>query len=255
MALKTKQDTGTPNGFTFQGKNYEGGVCNGLEYIRSHGGDVFSNVTSGEVIIDSPEAQAGLETYRSMIADDVTPQAVSNYDETTSTPIFQQGESVLHREWPGVYATFGTSDAPKVKPEMVAVSAIPVSPGNQSSSTLGGWHFAINAQSDMKEEAWEFIKFITSFEQMKYRSIKGGSITARKAILEDPEVQEATPVVGLAKDVLLDNATSRPVTEYYGDLALELAEQFNNALTGDTSPQQATETLQKSIMQMQEQAG
>src|SRR5215216_3399649 len=31
MALKTSQDTGTPNGFLFQGRNYEGGVCNALE--------------------------------------------------------------------------------------------------------------------------------------------------------------------------------------------------------------------------------
>ena len=42
MALKTAQDTGIQNGFVFQGKNYEGGVCNGLEYIRTHGGDVLS---------------------------------------------------------------------------------------------------------------------------------------------------------------------------------------------------------------------
>jgi multiple sugar transport system substrate-binding protein len=38
MALKITQDTGTPNGFVFQGKNYEGGVCDALEYIRTHGG-------------------------------------------------------------------------------------------------------------------------------------------------------------------------------------------------------------------------
>jgi multiple sugar transport system substrate-binding protein len=254
MALKTTQDTGTPNGFVFQGKNYEGGVCNGLEYIRTHGGDVFSNVTSGEIIIDSPEAQAGLETYNSMIADGVAPQAVANYDETTSVPIFGNGEAVFLREWPGSYSRFGTEEFPKVKPDQVGVSAIPVSEGNDSSSTLGGWHLAINAQSDMQDEAWEFIQWMSSFEQMKWRSINGGFIMARKKILDDPEVQDATPVIALAQDVLLDNATSRPVTQYYGDMALELAEQFNNALTGDTSPQQATETLQNSITSMQQQA-
>ena len=253
MALKISQDTGTPNGFVFQGKNYEGGVCDALEYIRTHGGDVLSDVTSGEVIIDSPEAAAGLETHNSMITDGVAPKAVANYDETTSEPVFGNGEAVFLRTWPGMYGDLG-SGTYKVKQEQVEVSPIPVAPGNQSSSTLGGWTFMINAQTDMPDEAWEFVKFMTSFESFKYRAVNGGYISARKAILDDPEVQKAIPTVKLAKDVLLDYATSRPVTQFYGDMSLEMQEQFNNALTGDTSPQQACETLQKSLTSIMEQA-
>src|ERR671913_1790988 len=103
MAVKTAQDTGTKYGFLFQGKNYEGGVCNALEYIRTHGGDVLSNVTSGEVVIDSPEAAAGLETYHSMITSGVAPKAVASYTETESVPVFGNGEAVFLREWPGTY--------------------------------------------------------------------------------------------------------------------------------------------------------
>jgi multiple sugar transport system substrate-binding protein len=251
MAVKTAQDTGTKYGFLFQGKNYEGGVCNALEYIRTHGGDVLSDVTSGEVIIDSPEAAAGLETYRSMITSGAAPQAVSNYTETEGDPLFENGESVFFREWPGVYGDIGTGKF-KVKQDQVTVS--PVDPGNQSSSTLGGWTFMINAQTDMPDEAWEFVKFMSSFESFKYRAINGGYITARKAILDDPEVQKAIPTVKLAKDVLLDYATSRPVTQFYGDMSLEMQSQFNDALTGDVSPQQAVQTLQKNLTTIMEQA-
>jgi multiple sugar transport system substrate-binding protein len=253
MALKITQDMGIPNGFVFQGKNYEGGVCNALEYIRTHGGDVLSEVTAGNVIIDSPEAMAGLETYHSMITDGVAPQAVSNYDETVSVPVFGDGEAVFLREWPGTYGDIAGGTY-KVKQDQVEVSAIPVAPGNESSSTLGGWSFMINAQTDMPDEAWEFVKFMSSYESFKYRAVNGGYISARKAILDDPEVQEAIPTVKLAKDVLLDYATSRPVTEYYGDMSLEMQEQFNNALTGDTSPQQAVETLQKGLGSIMQQA-
>ena len=112
----------------------------------------------------------------------------------------------------------------------------------------------INAQTDMPDEAWEFVKFMTSYESFRYRAIEGGYISARKAILDDPAVQEAIPTVKLAKDVLLDYATSRPVTQYYGDMSLEMQEQFNNALTGDTSPQQAVETLQKNLTSIMQQA-
>jgi trehalose/maltose transport system substrate-binding protein len=253
MAVKTAQDTGTKYGFLFQGKNYEGGVCNALEYIRTHGGDVLSDVTSGEVIIDSPEAAAGLETYRSMITSGAAPQAVSNYSETEGDPLFENGESVFFREWPGVYGDLGSGKF-KVKQDQVTVSPIPVDPGNQSSSTLGGWTFMINAQTDMPDEAWEFVKFMTSFESFKYRAINGGYISARKAILDDPEVQKAIPTVKLAKDVLLEYATSRPVTQFYGDMSLEMQSQFNDALTGDVSPQQAVQTLQKNLTNIMKQA-
>ena len=253
MALKISQDKGIPNGFVFQGKNYEGGVCDALEYIRTHGGDVLSNVTSGDVVIDSPEATAGLETYHSMITDGVAPKAVANMDETISVPVFGNGEAVFLREWPGTYGDIA-GGAYKIKKEQVAVSPIPVDPGNESSSTLGGWTFMINAQTDMPDEAWEFVKFMSSYESFKFRAIEGGYISARKAILDDPEVQKAIPTVKLAKDVLLDYATSRPVTQYYGDMSLEMQEQFNNALTGDTSPQQAVETLQKNLTSIMQQA-
>jgi multiple sugar transport system substrate-binding protein len=253
MALKISQDAGIPNGFVFQGKNYEGGVCDALEYIRTHGGDVLSNVTSGKVIIDSPEAVAGLETYHSMITDGVAPKAVANYDETTSVPVFGNGESVFLREWPGTYGDIA-GGAYKIKADQVTVSPIPVASGNESSSTLGGWTFMINAQTDMPDEAWEFVKFMSSYESFKFRAINGGYISARKAILDDPAVQEAIPTVKLARDVLLEYATSRPVTQYYGDMSLEMQEQFNNALTGDTSPQQAVETLQKSLTTIMKQA-
>jgi multiple sugar transport system substrate-binding protein len=253
MAQTVSQEAGIPNGFVFQGSNYEGGVCNALEYIRTHGGDVLSNVTSGEVIIDSPEAVAGLETYHSMVADGVAPEAVVNYTETESVPVFGDGESVFLREWPGTYGDI-QGGAFKLKGEQVGVAPIPVAPGNQSFSTLGGWTMAINAATDMPDEAWEFVQFVTNEENLKFRAIEGGYIPGRSSLLDDPEVDEANPIVGLAKEILLDNATSRPVTQYYGDMSLEMAEQFNATLKGDVSPQQAVKTLQESLSSIMEQA-
>jgi multiple sugar transport system substrate-binding protein len=255
MALAVSEEAGIPTGFVFQGSNYEGGVCNGLEYIRTHGGDVLENVTSGEVIIDSPEAAAGLETWRTMVADGVAPQAVANYTEVESEPVFGNGEAVFLRTWPGMYGDIAGGQAyPKLKVEQVGIAPIPVASGNESSSTLGGWTMAINAQTDMPEEAWAFAEFMTSEESLKFRAVEGSYIPTRKPLLDDPEVVEATPIIGLAKEILLDNATSRPVTQFYGDMSLEMAEQFNSALKGDVSPQQAVETLQQSLGNIMQQA-
>src|SRR5215213_72944 len=257
MALKTKQDTGTKNGFVFQGSNYEGGVCNGCEYIWTHGGEVLSEVTGGKVVIDSSEAVAGLETYASMVADGVAPKAVANYDETTSEPVFGAGDAVFLRDWPGFYGLLGIpakkGGYPNLKPEQVGVAPIPVAePGMQSYSTLGGWNQFVNAASDLQEEAVAFAKFMTATEQEKFLALDGGLRPTRKALYEDPDLIEASPVIELAKEIIFNNAKSRPVTEYYGDMSLELAEQFSNVVTGDTSPQQAAETLQQSLSDIME---
>src|SRR5919112_3781587 len=62
MAKKVVQDSNTKYGFIFQGANNETGVCNGLEYTWTHGGE---DLRGDRVIIVSPEPGAGLTTEKS----------------------------------------------------------------------------------------------------------------------------------------------------------------------------------------------
>jgi ABC-type glycerol-3-phosphate transport system substrate-binding protein len=174
-------------------------------------------------------------------------------------PVFGEGDAVFMRDWPGDYALFGLPSKeggyPNVKPEQVGIAPIPVAePGMRSWSTLGGWNQFVNAQTDLMEEAVAFAQFMTEPEQEKFLGTDGGLRPTRKALYEDPAVLDALPGLELQKDIILNNAKSRPVTEFYGDMSLELAEQFNNVLTGDTSPQEAVETLQKDLSSIMQQA-
>jgi multiple sugar transport system substrate-binding protein len=251
MAVQVSEEAGVQNGFVFQGSNYEGGVCNALEYIWTHGGDVLDE--NDNVVIDSPEAAAGLATYNRMLTSGASPEAVANWTETESGANFNNGDSVFIRYWPSLYGGFGDPELSELKPDQVGIAPIPVDkPGNPTYSCLGGWQMAIYANTEMEEEAWKYIEFMTSEQSQKTRTIIGGYDPSRKALYSDPEVAEATPVVKLAKDVLLKNVKSRPVTEYYGDMSLEMAEQFNSALKGDISPEEAVKTLQKSLSQIME---
>src|SRR5215204_4441723 len=144
MAEKVIQDSGTRYGFVFQGANNESGVCNALEYIWTHGGDVLDG---DKVIIDSPESAAGLATYHSMVTSGAAPKAVFNYTETESQQSFYNGDSVFIRYWPSLYGGLGDPATTKLKPEQVGIAPIPVAPGNRSYSTLGGWGMEINAQT------------------------------------------------------------------------------------------------------------
>jgi multiple sugar transport system substrate-binding protein len=253
MAVKSRQDAGARYGFVFQGAEYEGGVCNGLEYIRTHGGEVLDPNDPSKVIIGSPEAASGLEMWHGLIEAGAAPQAVLQYKEDESHGAFLRGDAVFMRNWPYVYALLSNPEESEIEPGQVGVAPIPVSEGNPSSSTLGGWNFFINAFSDKQEEAWEFIKWMTAPEQMKFNALEGGKLPPRESLYEDQEVLEKVPVARLGKEAIIGNSEPRPVSPYYSDMSLKLAEQFNASLGGDVSPEQAVNTLQSELEQIVEQ--
>ncbi len=53
----------------------------------------------------------------------------------------------------------------------------------------------------------------------------------------------------------IQNTKSRPVSPYYSDMSLKMAEQFNLSLKGDTSPEEAVKTLQEELTNILKQAG
>lgn len=253
QAKKTVQDTGTRDGFVFQGSNYEGTVVNGVEYIASHGGSILDENDPNKVTIDSPEAVAGLTTMQSMVADGAAPQSVANYTETESQEAFLQGNSVFFRCWPYIYGLLSDPEQSKVKPEQVGVSALPAGEGGESVAGLGGWNFMLNATSENQDAAYEFIKFATAPEQQKFRAVEGGFLPTLTDLYEDQEILDAVPVVNLAGTETLQRTVPRPVSPYYSDMSLKLAEQINNVVKGSVDPQEAASTLQDELSQIIEQ--
>ncbi len=252
MGQKVAQDQGIDNGFIFQGDQYEGGVCNGCEYIWTNGGNILDPGDPSKVVIDSPEAAAGLATEQGIVEDGVAPKAVSTYTETETDPAFLGNKAVFARNWPYMYALAGTKDYPDVKPEQIGIAPLPLGEGQtQLVSALGGWNMLINAQSDMQDEAWEFVKFMTSEQGQRQRALSASLLPTRPSLYQDSEIRKSLPVVVQGEEAL-KNARSRPVSPYYSDMSLEMQEQFNGVVNGDTSPEDAVKSLQQSLTQIVE---
>jgi multiple sugar transport system substrate-binding protein len=250
MGLKVSKDQGIDYGFVFQGDQYEGGVCNGCEYIWTNGGNVLDPNDPSKVVIDSPEAAAGLATEQGIVEDGVAPQAVATYTETETDPAFLGNKAVFARNWPYMYSLAGTTDYPDVKPEQIGVAPIPLGEGQtQLVSTLGGWNMLINAQTDMPDEAWEFVQWITAEEQQKWRALRASLLPTRPTLYKDKEIRDTIPVIAQG-EAALKNARSRPTSPYYSDMSLEMQEQFNGVVKGDVSPEDAVASLQTSLEQI-----
>jgi multiple sugar transport system substrate-binding protein len=246
MTLKVREDAGLKYGFVFQGAAYEGGVCDGMEFIWTHGGEVLDPDDPTRVLVDSPEAIAGLATERSMITEGISPEGVTVYKEDESAGAFLNGDAVFLRNWPYVYALVGTSEYPKLEPEQVGVSELPSADGKPGNGTVGDQPLYISATATDPDAAWKFIQFLSAPEQQKIRAVEGAYLPTRTALYSDPEIQEKVPVVPLAQEAL-QHTRPRPVSPYYSDMSLEMAEQFNASLSGDISPEEAARTLKEQL--------
>jgi multiple sugar transport system substrate-binding protein len=252
QAKKTQRDEDVQFGFVFQGAEYEGGVCNGLEYIWTHGGDVLDPNDPSKVVVESPESVAGLTTQRAMIEDGVTTRAMLQYLEDESHGAFVRGDSVFLRNWPYVYALLSDPKESEIKPGQVGVTSLPVG-GGESASALGGWNFFVNANSEKQDQAWEFIRWMTQPEQLKKNALEGSRLPVRRELYEDAEILDNVPVAKLGKEVIIQNSRPRPVSPVYSDISLEMAEKFSASLAGEMSPEEAVAALQKEMSGLVEQ--
>jgi multiple sugar transport system substrate-binding protein len=246
MTGKVRSESDVNFGFLFQGAQYEGGVCDGCEFIWGHGGNVLDPSDPTNVVVDSPEAIAGLATERSMITDGISPKTVTVYKEDESAGPFLNGDAIFLRNWPYVYALIGTPDYPKLKPEQVGVSELPSADGKPGNGTVGDQPLYISTSSKYPDAAWKFIEFLTAPEQQKFRALEGSYLPTRSDLYDDPEIQDSVPVVALAKEAL-QHTRPRPVSPYYSDMSLEMQEQFNASLKGDTTPEEAARTLKSEL--------
>jgi multiple sugar transport system substrate-binding protein len=112
----------------------------------------------------------------------------------------------------------------------------------------------INANSQYQDSAWEFAQWMTAPEQMKFRAVEATILPTRKSLYEDQEILSQVPVIRLGQEAL-KNSRPRPVSPYYSDMSLAMAEQFNQALKGDVAPEQAVKTLQDELSSIIEQGG
>jgi multiple sugar transport system substrate-binding protein len=244
QARAVQEDAGTRYGFVFQGADYEGGVVNGLEYIWTSGGDVLEG---DRVIIDSPEATRGLEIERSMVADGIAPEGVSQYKEQESATIFLGGDAVFMRNVPRMYALASDPAESEIEPAVIGVAPLPVAEeGLRSYSSLGGWNLFLNSNSQNADAAWEFMRFMSAPEQQKVRSVEGSVLPARRALYEDEEVLQKVRVAELGREAIR-NTRPRPVSPFYSDMSLRMAEGFATSLRGEAPPDEVLGTLRREL--------
>ncbi len=234
-------------GFIWQGKQYEGLVCNVLEYFWSNGGAVLAK---GKPVLDSSANVAALQFMRDLIAKyDVTPPLVATAIEEPTRHLFGSGRALFMRNWPYAWNIFNRpGSAVRGK---VGVAPLPAFPGHASASTLGGWQLGVNRFSRRPEAAEKLVRFLTSARVQKIMALTIGYKPTRTALYRDPDLLREQPfIVKLAG--IFRRARPRPVTPFYLMITQVLQPEFSAAITGIKTPAAALRSAQKQVQHILE---
>ena len=234
-------------GFVWQGAQYEGLICNFLEFAGSNGGGIF--LKDGKILLNTRANAEALNFMRDLIYTyKISPP--STYTEMREEQVrqtFQQGNALFERNWPYAWPLHQAADS-KVRGK-TAIAPLPHFPGGQSVSTLGGWHVGISRFSDQKSLAWKMVEFLTSSATQKQLALKLGWNPARKDIYSDPEVLKNMPHLERLKEVF-QNARPRPTVPYYTQLSDVLQRYLNAVLADKLGAETALASAQKEAQEI-----
>ena len=234
-------------GFVWQGAQYEGLICNFLEFAVSHNGGIIDS--AAEIIVFTPENVSVAELMQRLIHEYKIspPNTYTEMKEEETRLTFENGNAMYERNWPyawGLHNREGSALAGKV-----GVALLPRAADGQHAATLGGWHVGISEYSDSKNEALMLLKFILSYDTQKKLALDLGWNPGRSDLYNDPEIRERIPHLDVLRGSF-ENAVARPTNPFYTQISEVLQKYLNAILSGESKPERALAKAQKEIAEI-----
>lgn len=234
-------------GFVWQGRQYEGLVCNFVEHLPSplefkeEGGRLQLRPSSSDLM-------AAMVFMRDLVSrHGVSPEAVFAMAEEEARQTFQNGGAVFMRNWP--YAWKLMQEAGSKVAGRVWVSALPgQGPRKPGHGALGGFLLGIHRDTPQPRAARAWVRFLTGEAAQETLKQSFGLTPARRDV-----AARGKAVAGLPADTLLrvmDAAVPRPVTPLYVPMSQALQASLSGALTGVHTPQEAVRLLESELKRL-----
>jgi len=234
-------------GFVWQGAQYEGLVCNFMEFSGSRGGFMRQD---GRLRLDAAANRAALNFMRDLIWQyRVSPP--STYTEMKEEQVrlyFQAGNALFERNWPYAWSLH-QSPGSKVR-DKIGLAPLPAPVDGRRVSTLGGWHIGLSRYSVRKPQALKFIRFVTSYDTQKKIMQRMGWNPGREDLYAAPEILKQAPHYRQLKAVF-QHAVPRPLLPYYTQVSAIVQRNLNSVLADRMSAANALEAAQAEVDALQ----
>jgi trehalose/maltose transport system substrate-binding protein len=229
-------------GYVWQGRAYEGLVCNALEWIVSNGGGSLLD-NAGQATFNNPQATAAIDRAKTWIGT-ISPQGVLGYDEEQARGAFQSGKAVFMRNWPYAWALVNAPDS--LVKDKVGVVPLPKGDGENAVHTgaLGGQSLAVSKYSAHPKEAVDLILYLAGPEEEKRRAVKGAFNPSLKSVYNEPELKNDAFFSTFSQ--VLSSVATRPAT-VAGKGYNQFSSQFTRAVHATLQGQSTAEDNFSSI--------
>jgi multiple sugar transport system substrate-binding protein len=214
-------------GFSGQFKQYEGLVCNMMEYIVGNGGALWDEAAVKSTL-HLPKAKEAVKFVRDQIVGEISHRGVLAYQEPESLALFTQGNAIFHRNWPYAWEIAADPATSKIAGR-VGTAPLPAFSGQRSVTALGGWQLAVSRFSRRPELAWKFVAFMTGREMQKRIALVMGRAPTRSELYQDPEILSKNPHFEFHFSNLM-RAVPRPRTPVYIPLSNIMQRHFSSAI-------------------------
>jgi multiple sugar transport system substrate-binding protein len=234
-------------GFTCDMGNPAGAYQNFLRILLMNGGDMYDDEWNPTFA-----SEAGVEAltrWAALLNDDkaMNPSSLQITNASDLSDLFARGETGMVFNWPFQYAV-ATAESAALSPETIGNDLIP-GMAVRSASIDGSEGFAINAFSGNKDAAMEWLTFASSADIQRRIVSEEGWFPVSKAVLEDPEMKKALPVIDTYA-ASTEYVTKRYGTPWSNELDQLLSVELNNAMFERKSPQEALETAQAGCVEL-----
>jgi multiple sugar transport system substrate-binding protein len=152
-------------------------------FLYSFGGNFLDD--SGKATINTPEAKQAYAFYGGLIKDFGPKNVSTDMSWPEAMAIFTQGKAAFYTEADSLYKN-ATDPAKSKVSDTVGFAPFPAGPAGSKPYNVPSWALGINDASKNKANAWKFIEWATSKDQVLANQ-KSGVPGARKSVWSDPE--------------------------------------------------------------------
>ncbi|RCK51669.1 ABC transporter substrate-binding protein [Thalassospira profundimaris] len=225
----------------------EAAICDYTTILSAMGGKFLD--ADGKPAFNEGGGLKALQYMVGTLDDGITNPNSREYAEEDVRRVFSSGQAAFALNWGYMYNLANDPAESQVAGHVGIVPAPGEAGISQASAVNGSMGLGIPSKSTHKEEAWKYIKFLTSEKvQNKYARL---SLPIWKASYSDPDVIKGQePFVNAAKTSLAVMAP-RPTMAAYQEASAVLQEALQNAMLGTSTPADALDEAAKTIADMQ----
>ncbi|MCY4081651.1 MAG: ABC transporter substrate-binding protein [Caldilineaceae bacterium] len=220
-------------GYVWQGNVYEGLTVNALEWQASMGGGLIVDA-EGRLALD--DVAAGALDRAAAWVGEISPEAVTVFQEEDARWQFQNGNAAFMRNWPYAYGLGQAEDSP-IR-DRFGVTRMPKGDGAEArhASVVGGQQIGVSRYSRYKDAAADAARCLTDARAQRRRALADGTPPGIAVLYEDGDVKARIPAAAQIAESLAEHAVARPAAMtggHYTEISLVYFVEVNRVLTGE----------------------